>query len=219
MPFFTETRTRSGLLQAIAFERQRANDDAVGAFALLATSTKPATATLPAGRVRIGCATRMDFNVATAKPAATAVKRAPWQRDRPSPRDECDHAAERGEARPSPPRRLAVGGEIEGNAKAEGDRQPGQQASGPVSAIAQLRNLLDGASKARKAVRPAPPSSARRRSAASHVPTRPRLPPLPLPQSAMRCVPTRACRNADAPIRPVCRRPPWRMYHANRRCD
>ena len=146
-------------------------------------------ATLPAGRARIGCATWTVFSVATAKPAATAVKAsAIGKRDRPPPRDECDGAAERSEARAGPPRRLAVGGEIDRDAEAERDRKPRQQAAGPGVGDRPVAETLGGGAAEIGKTCPAQASARARRSAASHVPTRPRL-LWPLPQSAMRNAP------------------------------
>lgn len=182
------------------------------------TSTKPATATLPAGSdAPPGWISMWQWR----SPRRRRQKRPPWERDRASPRDECDHAAECGETQSGPPRRLTVGGEIESNAKAEGDRQPQQQSSGasvgrsPSCGIARRHVRSPKGCPSRFPPKSAHGGAALRRptSRSGHGSRR-----YPCPNPPCARVLTRACRNALAPIRTVYRRPPWRMYHANRRC-
>ena len=226
MPFLTETRTRSGLsLDAGAFERQRAHDDAIGALALLAHLDEARDGDV-AGRPRQHRMRDLHGLQRRHRKARRDGRagRARWG----TPTGRCrarnaitQHAS--GETRARPPGRLAVGGEIDRDAEAERDRQPRQQAArAGVGDDPVVRDCSAATAEAWNA-RPAQASARRRRSAASHVPTRPPAPgPCPNPPCA---TPPRAqlCRSTILPgSRPEvssCRRPPWRMYHAIRRCD
>ena len=71
---------------------------------------------------------RAVLSVAIAKPAAMAAKpSASGKADGAAARENGDDDAGERQRRGRPQRRLAVGGEIDDDAEAEGDRQPGQQ--------------------------------------------------------------------------------------------
>ena len=198
MPFFTETRTRSGFCSSALPSNDSARTTMRSVRSRSSrTSTKPAMATLPAGRARIGCATWTVFSVATAKPAATAVKASAMGNAigrRRAMKAMTQQSTARACARP--PRRLAVGGEIDRDAEPEGDRQPRQQASGAgVGDRPVAESLGGGPAEIGKDRRPKPARA--RRAAASHVPTRPRLPPCPCPNPPC-ATPPRALTLAEA---------------------
>ena len=93
-------------------------------------STKPDSDTEYIGRASTPCATRAVFQVATAKPAATAAiitatGNSFCRRSRNAAAQSTIAAAAATEQN-----RLTVGGKIAGDPGAEGDRHPGQQAAG-----------------------------------------------------------------------------------------
>ena len=129
MPLRTETRTRSSLMSGraplmvctrITMRSLRSRSSLV--------STKPDKVTLKAGAVRIGCAMRAVFQVASVKPnaiaaAATATGNASG-RARAATQSEIAIAVS---VDAGPQKRLAIRREIEDNAEAECDRQPRNQ--------------------------------------------------------------------------------------------
>ena len=97
------------------------------------TSTKPAMSTFQAAACRTGCAMRARLSGRGGK-AGRTPPRAPsssGKRDRPPLRARTRADDSGSDERSRRPRRgLALGGEIEDDAEAEGDRQPGHQPAG-----------------------------------------------------------------------------------------
>jgi hypothetical protein len=74
VPFFTDSRTRSSLVapRALSMVTTRSTKRSVRSR-MSRVSTKPVSDTENIGRASTPCATRAVFQVATAKPAATAA--------------------------------------------------------------------------------------------------------------------------------------------------